>query len=127
MIVIPTNPRARGIEIAWTLQEAVERVRDAECRVDKTELDHDRDPSPFHRDTLHQAQALLNHILSIEEAFWKQKAGARWTCEGDHNTWYVHSIVTGRRIQARIRSITLASGKVFESSETIQPSAVSIF
>ncbi|KAL2503882.1 Uncharacterized protein Adt_19503 [Abeliophyllum distichum] len=35
--------------------------------------------SPSHRDTLHQAQAILNRTLSIEEAFWKQKAGARWT------------------------------------------------
>ncbi|KAL2506640.1 Reverse transcriptase domain-containing protein [Abeliophyllum distichum] len=68
------------------------RVRDAERRVDETELDHDRDPSPSHRNTLHQAQAVLNRALSIEEAFWKQKAGARWTCEGDHNTRYFHSI-----------------------------------
>ncbi|KAL2517569.1 Reverse transcriptase domain-containing protein [Abeliophyllum distichum] len=65
------------------------RIRDAECRVDEAELDHDRDPSPSHRDTLYQAQ--------------------------------------GRRIRARIRSITSSSGEVFESFETIQPSAVSFF
>ncbi|KAL2491746.1 Uncharacterized protein Adt_27374 [Abeliophyllum distichum] len=39
---------------------------------------YDSDPTPAHRDTLHQAQAGLNQTLSVEEAFWKQKAGARW-------------------------------------------------
>ncbi|KAL2540715.1 Uncharacterized protein Adt_01693 [Abeliophyllum distichum] len=63
-----------------------QRVRDAECRVDEAESVYDSDPTPAHRDTLHQAQAGLNQTLSVEEAFWKQKAGARWVCEGDHNT-----------------------------------------
>ncbi|KAL2492059.1 Endonuclease/exonuclease/phosphatase superfamily [Abeliophyllum distichum] len=76
------------------------RVRDTECRVDETELDHDRDLSPSHHDTRHQAQAFLNCTLSIEE---------------------------GRHIRARIWSITLASGKVFEPYETIQPSTISFF
>ncbi|KAL2498966.1 Uncharacterized protein Adt_24516 [Abeliophyllum distichum] len=99
-----------------------QRIRDAECSVDDAELDYDRNPSPSHRDTLHQAQAVLNRSLSIEKAFWKQKAWARWTCEGYHNTRYFHSIVQGRRIQSKIWSITSASGEVFKSSETIQPS-----
>ncbi|KAL2453200.1 Uncharacterized protein Adt_49302 [Abeliophyllum distichum] len=53
------------------------RVKDAESRVDEAESVYDSDPTPAHRDTLHQAQAGLNQTLSIEEAFWKQKAGAR--------------------------------------------------
>ncbi|KAL2475613.1 Uncharacterized protein Adt_36349 [Abeliophyllum distichum] len=63
-----------------------QRVRDAECRVDEAESVYDSDPTPAHRDTLHQVQAGLNQTLSVEEAFWKQKAGAHWICEGDHNT-----------------------------------------
>ncbi|KAL2476812.1 DNAse I-like superfamily protein [Abeliophyllum distichum] len=55
-----------------------QRVRDAECRVDKAESIYVSDPTPAHRDILQQAQASLNQTLSIEEAFWKQKAGARW-------------------------------------------------
>ncbi|KAL2532641.1 Uncharacterized protein Adt_05992 [Abeliophyllum distichum] len=104
-----------------------QRVRDAECRVDEAESVYDSDPTPAHRDTLHQAKAGLNQTLSIEEAFWKQKAGARWVCEGDHNTRYFHSMVQGRRIRSRIRSITSETGEVFDSQETIQPSAVSFF
>ncbi|KAL2472038.1 Uncharacterized protein Adt_40174 [Abeliophyllum distichum] len=103
------------------------QVRDAECRVDEAESVYDSDPTPAHRDTLHQAQAGLNQTLSVEEAFWKQKAGARWVCEGDHNTRYFHSMVQGRRIRSRIRSITSETGEVFDSQETIQPSAVSFF
>ncbi|KAL2471459.1 Uncharacterized protein Adt_39595 [Abeliophyllum distichum] len=104
-----------------------QRVRDAECRVDEAESVYDSDPTPAHRDTLHQAKAGLNQTLSVEEAFWKQKAGARWVCEGDHNTRYFHSMVQGRRIRSRIRSITSETGEVFDSQETIQPSAVSFF
>ncbi|KAL2497861.1 Uncharacterized protein Adt_23411 [Abeliophyllum distichum] len=104
-----------------------QRVRDAECRVDEAESVYDSDPTPPHRDTLHQAQAGLNQTLSVEEAFWKQKAGARWVCEGDHNTRYFHSMVQGRRIRSRIRFITSETGEVFDSQETIQPSAVSFF
>ncbi|KAL2506264.1 Uncharacterized protein Adt_21885 [Abeliophyllum distichum] len=104
-----------------------QRVRDAECRVDEAEFVYDSDPTPAHRDTLHQAQAGLNQTLSVEEAFWKQKAGARWVCEGDHNTRYFHSMVQGRRIRSWIRSITSETGEVFNSQETIQPSAVSFF
>ncbi|KAL2497433.1 Uncharacterized protein Adt_22983 [Abeliophyllum distichum] len=55
-----------------------QRVKDAECRVDEAESVYDSDPTPAHRNTLHQAQAGLNQTLSVEEAFWKQKAGARW-------------------------------------------------
>ncbi|KAL2518714.1 DNAse I-like superfamily protein [Abeliophyllum distichum] len=95
-------------------------VRDAE-RVDEAELDHDRDPFPSHRDTLHQVQAVLNRTLSIDEAFWKQNARARWICEGDHNTRCFHSIVQGRRIRARIQSITSASG---ESVDPIRPGII---
>ncbi|KAL2491396.1 Uncharacterized protein Adt_27024 [Abeliophyllum distichum] len=104
-----------------------QRVRDAECRVDEAESVYDSDPTPAHCNTLHHAQAGLNQTLSVEEAFWKQKAGARWVCEGDHNTRYFHSMVQGRRIQSRIRSITSETGEVFDSQETIQPSAVSFF
>ncbi|KAL2543444.1 DNAse I-like superfamily protein [Abeliophyllum distichum] len=97
--------------------------------------DDDLGPRPFrflnvwsrHHDFLSFAQAGLNQTLSIEEAFWKQKAGARWVCEGDHNTSYFHSMVQGRRIRSRIRSITSATGAVLDSQETIQPSAVSFF
>ncbi|KAL2453242.1 Uncharacterized protein Adt_49258 [Abeliophyllum distichum] len=104
-----------------------QRVRDAECRVDEAESVYDSDPTPAHRDTLHQAQAGLNQTLSVGEAFWKQKAGARWVCEGDHNTRYFHSMVQGRRIRSRIWSITSETGEVLDSQETIQPSAVSFF
>ncbi|KAL2498551.1 Retrotransposon [Abeliophyllum distichum] len=43
------------------------RVRGAECRVDEEELDHYRDPSPSHRDTLHQAQTVLNPLDEVFE------------------------------------------------------------
>ncbi|KAL2481107.1 Uncharacterized protein Adt_34073 [Abeliophyllum distichum] len=89
--------------------------------MDEAELDHDRDPTPSRRNTLHQAQTVINRTLFIK------KAEVCWTCEGDHNTRYFYSIVQGRRIRARIRSITSASSEVFESPKTIKPLAVSFF
>ncbi|XP_022863434.1 uncharacterized protein LOC111383549, partial [Olea europaea var. sylvestris] len=57
------------------------RVRDAEDTVDEAEIVFDSDPTPEHRDILHQVQAALNQTLSIEEGFWKQRAGSRWAGE----------------------------------------------
>ncbi|XP_022853767.1 uncharacterized protein LOC111375198 [Olea europaea var. sylvestris] len=47
------------------------RVRDAEDRVDESEIVFDSDPTPEHRDILDQVQAALKQTLSIEEGFWK--------------------------------------------------------
>ncbi|XP_022866117.1 uncharacterized protein LOC111385927, partial [Olea europaea var. sylvestris] len=55
-----------------------QRVRGAEDRVDEAEIVFDSDPTPEHRDILHPVQAALNQTLSIEEGFWKQRAGSRW-------------------------------------------------
>ncbi|XP_022866065.1 uncharacterized protein LOC111385869 [Olea europaea var. sylvestris] len=98
------------------------RVRDAEDRVDEAEIVFDSDPIPEHRDILHQVQAALNQTLSIEEGFWKQRAGSRWVCEGDHNTRYFHAMVQGRRIRSRIRSIRTQAGEVLATPADIQTS-----
>ncbi|KAL2519776.1 Reverse transcriptase domain-containing protein [Abeliophyllum distichum] len=63
--------------IAHNGERTGRNTRDRECRVDEAESAFDSDPTPAHRDPLHQAEAGLNQTLSIEEAFWKQKAGAR--------------------------------------------------
>ncbi|KAL2543247.1 Uncharacterized protein Adt_04225 [Abeliophyllum distichum] len=59
------------MDLASQMQGILERVRDAEYRVDEAELDHERDHYPSHRDILHQAQAVLYRTLFIYENFWK--------------------------------------------------------
>ncbi|KAL2526562.1 RNase H domain-containing protein [Abeliophyllum distichum] len=61
--------------LSFVFGDIFQRVGDAESSVDEAELDYDSDLIPAHRDSLHHAQAVLNRTLSIEEAFWKQKAG----------------------------------------------------
>ncbi|XP_022871064.1 uncharacterized protein LOC111390276 [Olea europaea var. sylvestris] len=107
--------------------DIIQQVHDTEVGVDEAEIIYDRDPTPEHRNLLHQAQAVLNRTLSIEEGFWKQKAGSRWACEGDHNTRYFHAMVQGRRIKSRIRSIRTQAGEVLSTPTDIQTSAVAFY
>ncbi|XP_022857582.1 uncharacterized protein LOC111378580 [Olea europaea var. sylvestris] len=101
-----------------------QRVRDAEVGNDEAEIKYDRDPTPEHRNLLHHAQAVLNRTLSIEEDFWKQKAGSRWVCKGDHNTRYFNAMVQGRRIRSHIRSIRTQAGEVLSTPTDIQTSTI---
>ncbi|XP_019241256.1 PREDICTED: uncharacterized protein LOC109221250 [Nicotiana attenuata] len=50
------------------------------------EMMFEEDPSTENRIVLEQAQAELKKYLSLEEQYWKQKAGMSWFEEGDINT-----------------------------------------
>lgn len=56
-------------------------------------------PTKLNGERLKNVQAELNRYLSIEEKFWKQKAGMEFFKEGDQNTRLFHAQVNGRRIR----------------------------
>ncbi|XP_070040187.1 uncharacterized protein LOC142177359 [Nicotiana tabacum] len=70
------------------LREDVVRVK---------EMLFEEEPTVENRIVLQKAQAELKRLLSIEEQFWKQKAGITWFAEGDRNTRFFHSHVNGKR------------------------------
>lgn len=69
------------------------------------ELNFDTTPSPNTRVALSLAQTHLSKALSIEEAFWKQKAASKWLIEGERNTKFFHNMVNKRRVSNKIYRI----------------------
>lgn len=49
------------------------------------------DPSPHNRPDLKRAEAELKRLLTMEESYWKQKAGMGWFEHGDRNTRFFHA------------------------------------
>nr|XP_016471225.1 PREDICTED: uncharacterized protein LOC107793393 [Nicotiana tabacum] len=57
------------------------------------EILFEEEPTIQNRIVLQQAHAELKKYLSIEEQYWKQKAGLNWFAEGDRNTRCFHNHV----------------------------------
>ncbi|KAK4419403.1 hypothetical protein Salat_2353200 [Sesamum alatum] len=73
-------------DLFQNLTQAEETVKQAERR-------YDADPSDENLYAMNEGTGLLQHSLSVEEDFWRQKAACRWTLDGDRNTRYFHSLV----------------------------------
>ncbi|XP_070034369.1 uncharacterized protein [Nicotiana tomentosiformis] len=54
---------------------------------------------------LQKAQEEMKKYLSIEEQFWKQKAGMTWFAEGYRNTNFFHNNVNGKRKKLQLKRI----------------------
>lgn len=87
----------------------------------------EEDPSIVNRIVLQKAQAELKRYLSLEEQYWKQKAGFTWYTEGDRNTSFFHNHVTGKRKKLHLRRIQDDNGIWLESMELISEEAVKFF
>ncbi|XP_075084929.1 uncharacterized protein LOC142168166 [Nicotiana tabacum] len=73
------------------------------------------------------AQAALKRYLSIEEQYWKQKAGMKWFAEGDRNTTFFHNHVNGKRQKLQLKRIQNANGDGLEDQEGIANVATTFF
>ncbi|XP_075103554.1 uncharacterized protein LOC142178122 [Nicotiana tabacum] len=76
---------------------------------------------------LQQAQAELKKYLSIEEQYWKQKAGMTWFAEGDRNTRFFHNHVNGKRQKLQLKRIQNNDGAWIDSQVLMSDAAVEIF
>ncbi|XP_075103594.1 uncharacterized protein LOC142178164 [Nicotiana tabacum] len=90
------------------------------------EMLFEEEPTTENRIVLQKAQSELKKYLSIEEQYWKQKAGMTWFAEGDRNTSFFHNHVNGKRkkLQLRIKS---GSGVWIEDQEQLATTAVDFY
>nr|XP_009794682.1 PREDICTED: uncharacterized protein LOC104241434 [Nicotiana sylvestris] len=79
------------------------------------------------RIVLQKAQYELKKYLSIEEQYWKQKAGMTWFVEGDRNTSFFHNHVNGKRKKLQLKRIKNGSGVWIEDQEQLATVAVDFY
>ncbi|PKU74126.1 Putative ribonuclease H protein [Dendrobium catenatum] len=76
---------------------------------------------------LNTAKINLAHLHDQEENFWKQKANAKFTTEGDRNTKFFHAIANRNRSNNFICKIMNDDGSFIESDSSICNSGVDYF
>ncbi|XP_049388501.1 uncharacterized protein LOC125852861 [Solanum stenotomum] len=84
-------------------------------------------PTQANRAELSKMEAELRKYLSIEEEYWRQKAGMKWFQEGDRNTKFFHSYVRGRRKKLHLERIKDMRGVEISSNEQKGTVAVEYF
>ncbi|XP_070031030.1 uncharacterized protein [Nicotiana tomentosiformis] len=73
------------------------------------EMLFEEEPTIENKIVLQKAQSELKKYFSIEEQYWKQKAGMIWFVEGDRNTSFFHNHVNGKRKKLQLKRIKSGS------------------
>ncbi|XP_070002255.1 uncharacterized protein [Nicotiana sylvestris] len=69
------------------------------------EILFEEEPRIANRIVLQQAHAKLKKYLSIEEQYWKKKAGMTWFAEGNRNTRFFHNYVNCKKKKLQLKRI----------------------
>jgi len=69
----------------------------------------------------------MQHLLSQDDAYWRQRAKAHWYKDGDRNTKFFHASATTRRKVNRISSLDDDVGNKITSEQGLQEVARSYF
>ncbi|XP_075087618.1 uncharacterized protein LOC142169628 [Nicotiana tabacum] len=91
------------------------------------EMLFEEEPTIENRIILQRTQSELKKYLSLEEQYWKQKAGMTWFAEGDRNTSFFHNHVNGNRKKLQIKRIQNGTGNWLEDQYQIAIAAVEFF
>ncbi|KAL0447830.1 UNVERIFIED_CONTAM: hypothetical protein Slati_1910900 [Sesamum latifolium] len=75
---------------------------------------------------MNRATTLLNHQLTIEEEFWKQKSACKWVSDGERNTRYFHSLLRKKRAHTTVKEI-YHDGQLLTDKGPIQNSVMDFF
>ncbi|XP_019241599.1 PREDICTED: uncharacterized protein LOC109221581 [Nicotiana attenuata] len=115
---------------AWsrnTYGDIFQKIASLEEVVIVHEAEFERSPTLQSRQRLQKVQADLIRYLTIEEEFWKQKAGMNWFQDGDRNTKFFHAQVNGRRKRLQLNRIKDADGNWLEDNADMADEAVRFF
>nr|XP_009597454.1 uncharacterized protein LOC104093421 [Nicotiana tomentosiformis] len=74
------------------------------------EMLFEEEPTIENRIVLQKAHVELKKYLSIEEQYWKHKAGMTRFAEGDRNTTFFHNHVNGKRKKLQLKRIQNGDG-----------------
>ncbi|XP_070007332.1 uncharacterized protein [Nicotiana sylvestris] len=91
------------------------------------EMLFEEEPTIENMIVLQKAQSELKKYLSIEEQYWKQKAGMTWFAEGDMNISFFHNHVNGKRKKLQLKRIKSESGVWIEDQEQLATAAVDFY
>ncbi|XP_060182406.1 uncharacterized protein LOC132612080 [Lycium barbarum] len=91
------------------------------------EAEFEQHPTKANRERLQKVQADLIRVYTVEEKFWKQKAGLQWFKEGDRNTKFFHVLVNGKRKRLQIKKIQDQNGVWLEQEEEITQEAIKFY
>ncbi|XP_059294444.1 uncharacterized protein LOC132047414 [Lycium ferocissimum] len=115
---------------AWsrsTYGDIFQQITNMEEVIKAHETIFDVDPSYANREKLNKVNAERTRLLSVEEEFWKQKAGMAWFQKDDKNSKFFHAHVNGKRKKLQLRRIQNGNGNWLETDAEIADEATRFF
>ncbi|PKU61074.1 hypothetical protein MA16_Dca020447 [Dendrobium catenatum] len=102
-------------------------IKLAESNVANADLDYMHDASITNLSNMNNAKHTLFNLQEKEEAFWRQKASAKFFVDGDRNTSYFHNIANHNNTSRIIHKITTPEGDEITNPDLIASSGTKFF
>ncbi|MQL83629.1 hypothetical protein Taro_016132 [Colocasia esculenta] len=102
-------------------------IKEAEADYSTAQNHYDEDPSTENYNVYCQAKEKLEHILSQEEVFWRQKSRIKWLQEGDKNTKFFHAYAISQRRHSVILALYREDGTRIDRKEDIAAMFITYF
>jgi hypothetical protein len=68
---------------------------------------------------MHGVEKNLEHIYLLEELYWQQRSGEKWTLKGDSNSRFFHLYANMRMRKCSIALLETGDGEIRESNELV--------
>ncbi|PKU87932.1 hypothetical protein MA16_Dca007874 [Dendrobium catenatum] len=99
----------------------------AESDVAKADLAYMNEANNNNLTILNSAKYNLFKLQEKEEAFWKQKASAKFLVDGDRNTSYFHNIANHNKTSRMIHKLVTPDGDDITNPDLIASSGINFF
>ncbi|PKU72525.1 hypothetical protein MA16_Dca008580 [Dendrobium catenatum] len=102
-------------------------IENAESNVANADLAYMHDASSTNLSNLNSAKHTLFNWQEKEEAFWRQKASAKFLVDGNRNTSYFHNIANHNKTSRTIHKLTTPDGNEIINPDLIASSCTKFF